>query len=354
MHSVATRAVRPAERLELWGAFVREHIGWLEADTLGDEGFDGQLDVRPFPSYPGLASNQGLTANQGLASNQSLPSKLCRIRATRHRVMRTASLARRDDRGYVKIVAQLRGAACFEQNGRRAMLSPGDWGLYDTTQSYIVSNPETIDQIALLLPREQLIGLGIPLHEVAVQRFSGQSGAGRRAFDLLCAAFLDDARAGGITDWATPIAGAVLGTMLERRGIASEEALRETARARLFDFIAKNLRDPLLSPASIAEALGCSKRNLHKLFRREDETLNEFIWNERLECIRRDLADPKRAAHSITDIALDWGFNSSAHFSRSFRDRYGISPRIYRGLLQDSGMFWNRLTPTRSAGRIYI
>ena len=30
MHSVATRAVRPAERLELWGAFVREHIGWLE------------------------------------------------------------------------------------------------------------------------------------------------------------------------------------------------------------------------------------------------------------------------------------------------------------------------------------
>jgi len=29
---------------------------------------------------------------------------------------------------------------------------------------------------------------------------------------------------------------------------------------------------------------------------------------------------------SITDIALSWGFASPAHFSRVFRDRYGMSP----------------------------
>jgi len=33
---------------------------------------------------------------------------------------------------------------------------------------------------------------------------------------------------------------------------------------------------------------------------------------------------------TITEIAFFWGFSDSAHFSRSFRRRFGISPRIFR------------------------
>lgn len=62
---------------------------------------------------------------------------------------------------------------------------------------------------------------------------------------------------------------------------------------------------------------GCGKGNLHKLFRDEAETLGEYIWQARL-------------ARSITEIAFSWGFNISPHFSRVFKERYGLSPRGFR------------------------
>jgi AraC-like DNA-binding protein len=36
------------------------------------------------------------------------------------------------------------------------------------------------------------------------------------------------------------------------------------------------------------------------------------------------------ATLSISEICFRWGFNGSAHFSRAFKDRYGVSPRDYR------------------------
>jgi AraC family transcriptional activator of tynA and feaB len=48
-----------------------------------------------------------------------------------------------------------------------------------------------------------------------------------------------------------------------------------------------------------------------------------------MECPRQ-LADQRWRGHSISDIAFGWGFNSAPHFSRSFRERYGASPREYR------------------------
>ncbi len=42
------------------------------------------------------------------------------------------------------------------------------------------------------------------------------------------------------------------------------------------------------------------------------------------------MSDPQWRGHSIAEIAFGWGFNSAPHFTRSFRDRYGLSPRHYR------------------------
>jgi AraC-like DNA-binding protein len=43
------------------------------------------------------------------------------------------------------------------------------------------------------------------------------------------------------------------------------------------------------------------------------------------------LADPRQAGRSVTDIAFTVGFKDSSHFSRAFKDRYGVGPRGYRG-----------------------
>jgi AraC-like DNA-binding protein len=317
---VSTSQVAPADRLALWGDFVGRHIGHLQSDTFGDSGFDGRLE---------LGDIGGL--------------KLCRIVASRHRVVRTPNQILNDDRGYVKIVAQIEGAGRFEQNGRKLVLTPGEWSMYDTTRTYIVSNPEPINQLAVLLPRDRLTRLGLNLDQMSVQRFSGRQGVGRLVFDLLSSAFAElPALAGprGGSEFADTVANLVRLAVLDQIGVQSDAALRETTRDRVKAFIMANLQDPMLSLDRVANAVGCSKRNLHKLFALEDETLNSHIWNCRLDRIRQDLANPALLRQSITDIAFAWGFNSSTHFSRSFRERYGVAPRAYRTMMHKDAAYW--------------
>ena len=319
---VSTEEVAPGERLGLWGDFVCRHIGPLQADTFGDPQFNGRLEL-----------------------GQSAGVSVARITASRHRVQRTPHLIRRDNRNYVKLVAQIEGAGCFEQNGRKVLLAPGEWSLYDTSKPYTVSNPEPINQIIMLLPREMLVRLGLDLDDLVVRRFSGRAGVGRLTFDLLVSAFealRDGVPAPGNDDLADMIASHVELAVLDRAGTPTDVSLREVARDRVKRFIDVNLDDPHLSLDRIAAAIGCSKRYLHKLFDGEADTLNAYIWQSRLDRIRQDLADPVLAGSSITEIAFGRGFSSSTHFSRSFRERFGVSPRVYRLLMQGTSQYWHR------------
>ena len=46
--------------------------------------------------------------------------------------------------------------------------------------------------------------------------------------------------------------------------------------------------------------------------------------------IRAMTQQPQFVARSITDIALSWGYNSPAHFSRVFRKQFGATPSEWR------------------------
>jgi AraC-like DNA-binding protein len=118
--------------------------------------------------------------------------------------------------------------------------------------------------------------------------------------------------------------------LIEQFCTARSETVRETARARIQAFIHRNIADPELTIARIAERMRCTKRYLHKIFSEEDETLNQYIWSQRLELCRARLSQADLADRSITEIAFACGFSNAAHFSRSFRARFGQAPRAYR------------------------
>lgn len=90
------------------------------------------------------------------------------------------------------------------------------------------------------------------------------------------------------------------------------------------------LCDPDLSPRVIARRVGVSTRYLHLLFQDQPETIGAYILRLRLDAVRADLSDPNLAQATITQIGFARGFSSSAHLSRAFRDRFGLSPRDYR------------------------
>ncbi|MDR3507563.1 MAG: helix-turn-helix domain-containing protein [Caulobacteraceae bacterium] len=99
---------------------------------------------------------------------------------------------------------------------------------------------------------------------------------------------------------------------------------------RICQTIETMLSDPELTLAKVAEEDGVSPRYLQKLFASADDSFSRYLLARRLERCRGDLVSPLCAQLSISQICFRWGFNGSAHFSRAFRDRFGVSPRDYR------------------------
>lgn len=106
-----------------------------------------------------------------------------------------------------------------------------------------------------------------------------------------------------------------------------------SAAARLSEskqYIEANLRSAELGPTTIAAALGLSRRYLRLLFAGENDSVTAYIRRRRLEECATALVQPLWQGRSITAIAADWGFRSTAHFARAFRKQYGTSPTAYK------------------------
>jgi AraC-like DNA-binding protein len=108
------------------------------------------------------------------------------------------------------------------------------------------------------------------------------------------------------------------------------DAVRTAHLHRICQTIETCLGDPTLNPRGIAEKHGLSLRYLQKLFTLSGQTFSGYVRSRRLERSHNDLASPLYAHLSITEICYRWGFNASAHFSRAFREHFGMSPRDYR------------------------
>lgn len=111
----------------------------------------------------------------------------------------------------------------------------------------------------------------------------------------------------------------------EEGGQLGEGSVKAARLRSVQHWIEAHLADPDLTLDKVAGANGLSLRYLHVLFEGCDMSVSEWIWHRRLQrahdCLTRG------GARSITAVAFDHGFNSSAHFSTLFRRHYGLSPR---------------------------
>ena len=111
---------------------------------------------------------------------------------------------------------------------------------------------------------------------------------------------------------------------------AGATATRAAILHRLCQTIERRLDDADLTPARVADAEGISERYLQKLFEGSGSSFTHYVRERRLQRASAELSSPAEAHHSISEIAYRNGFNDSAHFSRAFRHRFGLSPREFR------------------------
>jgi AraC family transcriptional regulator len=96
---------------------------------------------------------------------------------------------------------------------------------------------------------------------------------------------------------------------------------------RVIDYLRDHLDEPL-KLEDLAKVACFSEYHFHRVFgAMTGETVNDFTNRLRLEKAARLL---RYSEQSLTDIALDCGFSSSATFSRAFRAGYDTSPSQFR------------------------
>jgi acetamidase/formamidase/AraC-like DNA-binding protein len=121
-------------------------------------------------------------------------------------------------------------------------------------------------------------------------------------------------------------------TLARQKSSSATEAvgMRPALLNRIYDAIERKLGDPDITPARIAQMEGISERYLQKLFETSGDNFTHYLRERRLQRCSADLANAAEGHRSVSDIAFGCGFSNAAHFSRCFRDRFGLSPSAFR------------------------
>ena len=306
---IDTAHIAPAERNSFWADCIDRLFHGLKSDLYGDTDFDGRM----------------ATVHAG-------DVVLTRLEANRHRVMRSAAQVRQSEVGYLKIVAPYVGCAGVEKKSREAWVTPDQWSIYDTTDSYTVSCPVRVQHLIVMVPKEPLVQRGLSLDPLMARRLGGSGGVARMALETLRTAHRE---LPGMSETAARGVGEVIAqfvqlSMLDLAGIGTAVTQREALRERIKQHVAAHLCDSGLSVDSVAHALNCSRRQLYNAFAEEPDGVAGYILHRRLKACRNTFDDRGQGHRSITDIALSHGFQSMAHFSRVFRAHLGVAPSDYR------------------------
>ena len=307
--SFSTELVPVSDRLEAWR--------WNAAQICGDCRF--QFPKR-FPFHGAIEERR--VAGLELSFFSSSPVSFRKFPVVRLNSESRACI----------VITQLAGIQRYSQDGKAAILKRGDATLVDSGRAWSSDCQDDCARLYLRVPyflMEDRLGLKpIPI----ARRISGTSGLGSILFSLSASLYR---QAGELSSEEGAAAVAAYFRILsacvgEWKASPASQKPSDMAWARIASYIEAHLAETDLGPVTIAAAMGISVRHLHRVFSCKGCSVADWIRERRLRQCRSDLADPRLAQKSITEIAFFWGFNDSAHFSRSFKQQYGICPRVYR------------------------
>lgn len=311
-----TRGIVPDSRVQLWEGHNARALIPLDIRT---------IDERPM---------------QAEETNLHLPSvRMASVFGSSQIVERTEGFIGDNPTGVIAIFFATEGEAFFFHRGGHISLKPGQALVYDADRPFLRGFNHGFRELVLTIPKaryaEMVEGKGPELP--AVFDFSPGGGQGEQALAQLVQNSLDGIAAGKpqhVTHTG-PSATSLLAVEEETLGLvrlilgestSSESGLIAAAR----NHIELNLNDRDLSPAQIAAAVGISERQLSRIFSEAGTTVGRYILGKRLELAHRALSAGNQDGLTVGEIGYRFGFASPSHFSRTFRERYGLTPLQWR------------------------
>ncbi len=245
---------------------------------------------------------------------------------------RRRDIARSSD-DYFLLSLQLENEGLVAQGGRTGHLRPGDFALYSSTDPYHLTLADDFRQLVLQVPRTSLLQR-LPNADLLTGRtVRGDKGVGALVSSSLVSFAKNIGSAGRATqpimqDTVVDLMATGLASLEDSAFELSLPEQNQLVRARAF--IQSNLDNPDLDRNAVARAAGLSVRRLNEIFARDRTSIAAEIRNARLDRIAQGLTDSRLSRQSITQIAIGCGVSNLQHFSKIFRERFGMPPSAYR------------------------
>lgn len=290
------------ERFDYWQDVVCSTYAPTANRKLTDEQFDGSLDV---------------THKGGVSFSRIKSQPIEYERGQRD-----------DGNDHYFVSLSLCPEAYVNQCGRVSQQRPGDIVLFDSSRPYTCTFPSGDDQIVLAVPRT-LLQAHIPQNERFLSRtLESNSPLGNLAKSMLMEVWsaqtvpdaIGERLNGAFLDVLSSAFDAAYGSTAPER-----DSNRNKQLARVKQFLIANLDQADLTVDSIASATHVSHRTLNRLFAVENTTVIRWLWQQRLSASHDALI--RGQCRQVSEVALSFGFTNLSHFSRAFKQAYGISPQ---------------------------
>lgn len=210
-------------------------------------------------------------------------------------------------------------------------LGPGNLHLADMSLPFRVVN-SAVRHTSVVIPREAL-GFDRRRHGNTVTD-SADTATGRVMIEALRSLVetLPAARPCEAEMLARGLIGLIQGFMLGGAAAAAGRLTDEAATAwnvslaqAMRRYIDENLENPYFETAELFRAFGASRATIYRCFA-EHGGVARYLWDRRLDrALALLLAGPARRGR-VSRVAERLGFFDTSHFSRSFRERFDISP----------------------------
>lgn len=221
----------------------------------------------------------------------------------------------------------------LEQGGREVFLEKGDMALYDATEWHRITMPQAASKILISIPRQLLDQRIHNVTNLTAKKISAKSGMGAVTSSYIQTTVnqLDCIDKSSFLEMTEPVMD-ILSLSINQLN-PKPIHLSGTQSSTLFHvkkYLRKHCDNSELTPEIISQAVGLSVRYINNLFNTEATSLMRYVTQQRL-CLARSLLGSQRYTHhSITELAMQSGFNNMAHFSRVFKMKYSMSPRQFR------------------------
>lgn len=308
-YSWGTDLVPPQKRIHTFAELIdRIHLGW-QLDAYDSESFDASISGR----------------NLGDLNLTDVVVDPVYGQRTKREIAQMEG-------EYYAFICVLFGEELIQQGNQVAHLKAGDSTLWFTNSPASFSSKQRTRQVSLFIPRD-IVECRIPnAEELCCRKFGGERGYGtllQSYFKTLPSAFkeIQEDTALYLVD---PVIDMILGAVGNHPETAGNQTTyRNKLLNRIKNYIAENITQPTLSPASIAQEFGFSSSYLHRIFRENKKTVAGYIRYQRLINAKMEL-EKDVSSMSITDLAFKSGFHDSSHFSRSFKQAFGVSPSLWK------------------------